>query len=83
MACRRADRLFGDYLVSAAERVAALLQPGINGWLAPVEDVAGLADALATASRARLDPAALIDSVRSRFDSKLIAARYADVFAAV
>lgn len=70
-------------VATACPGVAALLQPGVNGWLAPVEDVDGLAAALAEAITAKLDRAALVDSVRSRFDSKLIAGRYADVFAAV
>ncbi|HEY0192148.1 MAG TPA: glycosyltransferase [Kofleriaceae bacterium] len=69
-------------VATACPGVAALLQPGINGWLAPVEDVDGLAAALAQATKTRLDPAALIDSVRSRFDATLIAKRYADVFVA-
>jgi glycosyltransferase involved in cell wall biosynthesis len=60
--------------------VGELILPGINGWLAPVEDVAGLARALVAATTTKLDPATIRHSVQSRFDAGLIARRYEDVF---
>jgi glycosyltransferase involved in cell wall biosynthesis len=60
--------------------VGELILPGVNGWLAPVEDVDGLARALIAATTAKLDPAAIRDSVHSRFDAGLIARRYEAVF---
>jgi glycosyltransferase involved in cell wall biosynthesis len=60
--------------------VADLVLPGINGWLAPVEDVAGLARALAEAVGTPLAADAVRASVRTRFDSGLIARRYEAVF---
>jgi glycosyltransferase involved in cell wall biosynthesis len=58
--------------------VAGLVLPGVNGWLAPVDDVAGLAEALAlaTRTRAQLPRAAIRDSVRTRFETGRIARRY-------
>lgn len=65
--------------------VAELILPGVNGWLAPVEDVDGLARALALATRERatLTPDALRESVRSRFETKLITRRYEDTISGV
>lgn len=65
--------------------VAGLVLPGVNGWLAPLEDVAGLADALIRAhrTRAELTPDTIRDSVRSRFATHQIARRYEEAFTAV
>jgi len=65
-------------IATACPGVAGLILPGINGWLAPVEDIAGLRAALelATRTRAQLHGSAIRDSVRARFETKLIAQRY-------
>ena len=70
-------------VAAACAGVAGLILPGVNGWLAPVDDVAGLADALAlaTRTRARLRPGAIRDSVRSRFETGGIARRYEQAIA--
>jgi len=62
--------------------VAGLVIPGVNGWLAPPEDVAGLALALAQAEQTReqLTAEAIRESVRSRFAAPYITARYEQVF---
>jgi len=72
-------------VAAACPGVNGLVVPGVNGWLAPVDDVAGLADALALAARARsqLGADAIRDSVRSRFATALITRRYEDAFDAV
>lgn len=72
-------------VAAACPGVAGLVLPGVNGWLAPVDDVAGLAEALALAARTRpqLSERAIRDSVRSRFDTARIARRYEAAIAAV
>jgi glycosyltransferase involved in cell wall biosynthesis len=65
--------------------VAELILPGVNGWLAPVEDPAGLGAALAVAARTHMQFSgeALRDSVRTRFATPLIARRYEAAFLAL
>jgi glycosyltransferase involved in cell wall biosynthesis len=65
-------------IAASCPGVAELILPGVNGWLAPVDDVAGLADALelATRTRAQLHRDAIRDSVRTRFETSRIARRY-------
>lgn len=70
-------------VATACPGVDALVLPGINGWLAPVDDVAGLAVALARALRAPLATDDVRDSVRTRFDVRLIARRYEQAIASV
>jgi glycosyltransferase involved in cell wall biosynthesis len=65
-------------VAAACPGVPGLVLPGVNGWLAPVEDVVGLADALALAARTRgqLTREAIRDSVHTRFATPRIARRY-------
>lgn len=70
-------------VATACAGTAGLILPGVNGWLAPVGDVAGLAAALAQAVRTHLPAAEVRDSVRSRFDTPRIARRYEQEIAAV
>jgi glycosyltransferase involved in cell wall biosynthesis len=63
-------------VATACPGVEALVLPGVNGWLAPIEDVAGFAEALALATRASLAADDIRDSVRTRFDTRLITRRY-------
>jgi glycosyltransferase involved in cell wall biosynthesis len=70
-------------VATACPGVAALVLPGKNGWLAPVEDVAGLAEALALATRTPLAADAIRDSIRTRFDTRLITRRYEQAIAGV
>lgn len=70
-------------VAAACPGVAGLILPGVNGWLAPVGDVGGLADALAlaTRTRAQLTAGAIRDSVRTRFETGRIARRYEQAIA--
>jgi glycosyltransferase involved in cell wall biosynthesis len=70
-------------VAAACPGVAALVLPGVNGWLAPVEDAAGLADAMLRATREPIAADAIRASVKTRFDTRLIARRYEAVFDAV
>jgi glycosyltransferase involved in cell wall biosynthesis len=65
--------------------VAGLVLPAVNGWLAPPDDVDGLAEALARAVRTRdeLSPATIRASVRDRFAAEAIVARYEATIARV
>ena len=65
-------------VAAACPGVAGLVLPGVNGWLAPKEDVAGLAQTLLLAVRTRgqLTADVIRDSVRARFATALIAQRY-------
>lgn len=71
-------------VAAACPGVPGLVVPGVNGWLAPAEDVAGLADALVRAVRTRdqLARSAIRDSVRTRFATPRIARCYEDAIAA-
>jgi glycosyltransferase involved in cell wall biosynthesis len=68
-------------VAAACPGVAGLVIPDLNGWLAPNEDVAGLAQALLLAVRTRGQLAAEVirDSVRTRFATSLITQRYEQV----
>ena len=70
-------------VATACSGIDALVVPGVNGWIAPVGDVAGLADALARAVRTPLDAGAIQGSVRDRFDAPRIARRYEQIMAEV
>lgn len=72
-------------VAAACPGVAGLVVPGVNGWLAPQGDVAGLADALALAARTRsqLTAEAIRDSVRTRFATAQIARRYEQAITAL
>jgi glycosyltransferase involved in cell wall biosynthesis len=72
-------------VATACPGVAGLVLPGVNGWIAPLDDVAGLAETLAQAAASRGDFAAadVRESVRARFETGLITRRYEQVFARV
>jgi glycosyltransferase involved in cell wall biosynthesis len=68
-------------VAAACPGVAGLVVPGVNGWLAPNEDVPGLAQALLLAVRTRdqLTADMIRDSVRTRFAAARITERYEQV----
>ena len=72
-------------VAAACPGVAGLVLPGVNGWLAPPDDVDGLAAALARAVRTagELSPEAIRGSVRDRFSAAKILERYEQTIAAV
>lgn len=70
-------------VATACSGVAAVVVPGVNGWLAPVDDIAGLTAALSQAVRTPLAAGDIRDSVRARFDAPRIARQYEQVIAGV
>jgi glycosyltransferase involved in cell wall biosynthesis len=72
-------------VAAACPGVSGLVLPGVNGWLAPPGDVAGLSAALQLAARthAQLSPGAIRDSVRTRFAADQITERYERAILAV
>ncbi|HEX7836980.1 MAG TPA: glycosyltransferase [Kofleriaceae bacterium] len=70
-------------VATACSGTAGLVLPGVNGWLAPVDDIAGLAAALSRAVRTPLAADAIRDSIASRFDTPRIARQYEQAIARV
>lgn len=61
--------------------VEEIIRPGINGWLAPAEDVQALAALLLAHMRPGLERRAVAASISERYDVRVVVKRYEELLA--